>query len=421
MSTLSDTIGERGAASAMVYPYGQTAFLRNEISPTRPPFIPWVVCQFISPSTDTRGCVVKESIRLKGAIFGILLSLCVGEWLGRVAHAADVAVVNWRGHQVLKLSGLIDDGTEQKLAAQLAQVTALPYGLPILLLDSPGGLVDEALLISTLLDQKPVHTVVPDGARCASACASIVFIAGKARTVEDHGLLGQHSCSLGGVPDEACNETLSKHAVEHGVSHGSIAAFVNQVSPESMLWFSREDAEGWGLTRYPGEELSGFEKSEPRVLKNLTGKTPPAQSAWRINFRDDGFEAFVRTASDFEREMQLNVFCSEKLPGQLFLGMEINGPVDAVREAVLGVTVKTDRASWDDVRPFIHQRDGQISEIVTEIPAKQLKAFLTKTDRLAFGVALKQPYQPMIAQTWLESSRKVLLFAANNCVDAASR
>lgn len=119
-------------------------------------------------------------------------------------------------------------------------------------------------------------TPSPDGARCASACASIVFIAGKTRTVEDRGSLGQHSCSRGGVPDEACNKAISRHAVKHGVSHGSIAAFVTYVAPESILWSSREDAEGWGLTNYPTEDLSGFVRSEPRVLKVLTGEMPLA-------------------------------------------------------------------------------------------------------------------------------------------------
>ncbi len=336
------------------------------------------------------------------------------------AKASDVDIVNWRGHQVLLLTGEIDDGSAAKLATKLNQVPPLPYGLPVLLLDSPGGLVDEALKISKILGRTPVHTVIPENARCASACASVIFIAGTARTIEEGGLLGQHSCSRGGIPDEACNEELSEHAVAHGVSHGSVAAFVTYVAPEEILWFSREDAEGWGLTKYPGENMSGFEKSEPRVLKLLTGKMPPAQAAWRIQFRDDGFEAFVRTASDVEREMQLNVFCSEKLQGRLFLSMEVNGSVEAVREAVIGVSVLADDTDWEERRPVITGKGGMLTEIIVEIPAAYIKQFLTKTKRLSMGVALKKPLQPMIAQTWLEGSKEVLLFAANNCIGKAS-
>jgi len=331
------------------------------------------------------------------------------------AIAGEVSIVEWRGHRVLKLTGPINEGTEEKLAAQLDQAGALPYGLPVLLLDSPGGVVSEGLKISALLDRRPVHTVVPDGAKCASTCASIIFIAGKNRTVDVGGLLGQHSCSLDGQPNEACNEELSQHAVEHGVSHGSVKAFVTYVPPSDILWFTREDADGWGLTKYPGEELSGFEKSEPRVFEMLTGKTPAAQSAWRIDFRSDGFEAFLRPASDEQRELQLNIFCSENRRGRLFLGMEVHGPAERVRDAVVAMSVVTDKISWTDPKPSVSQRDERVSEIVTEIPAKSIKAFLVKSERLGVLVTLRKPLQPMTAKTLIDGSRQVLLFAANNC------
>ena len=166
--------------------------------------------------------------------------------------------------------------------------------------------------ISKIMDGVPFHTIIPNGARCASACGSIVFIAGKYRTVEPLGLLGQHSCSINRQPFQACNELISQHGLHHGVSHGSIAAFVTYVLPNEILWFSRKKSDGYGLTRYPGERMSGFEKSEPIVIEALFGRMPPAQSAWRLDFHEDGFRAFLRPASDHEREMQTNLFCNEK-------------------------------------------------------------------------------------------------------------
>ena len=151
------------------------------------------------------------------------------------ALAAEVTVEEWKGHSVLKLTGEIDTGTFKQLDAQSANIMPLSYGLPVLLLDSPGGRVDEAMKISDLLDRKPFHTVVPDGAKCASSCASIIFIAGKARTVEESGLLGQHSCSRDGVPDYACNEKLSAHAVEHGVSYGSPRRAITSAHSDPMV------------------------------------------------------------------------------------------------------------------------------------------------------------------------------------------
>lgn len=348
-------------------------------------------------------------------LFLVSVVSVIGTGVRDLAFSADIDVVSWHGYRVLRLSGAIDEGTEKKLDASLGFVSPLPYGLPVLLLDSPGGLVDEAMRISALLDRKPVHTVIANGAKCASACGSIVFIAGKNRTVEEGGLLGQHSCARGGVPDEQCNELLSRHAVEHGVSHGSVKAFVTYVSPENILWFTRADAEGWGLTKYPGEDISGFEKSEPRVIALLAGKAPPAQSAWRIDFREDGFKAFVRTVSDFEREMQLNVYCAQDTPGHLFLTMDVTGPLQVIEEAVLGVSIATDHGSWSDDKPVVRRLDDQMTEIVTEVPLRMIKPFLKSADQLVYGVALRKPYSPMIARTSMGNSRKVLLFAANHC------
>lgn len=330
--------------------------------------------------------------------------------------AAAVGIQEWNGHQVLRIDGTIEPGDVERIAQKLPQADKMPYGTPVVLLSSPGGSVDEALKISKLFDISPVHTVIQDGAKCASACASILFIAGKYRTMEDGAAFGQHSCSVNGVKHELCNEILSEHAVNHGVSHGSVAAFVSYVEPEDILWFSRADAEGWGITRYPGEDMSGFEKSEPRVFRMITGKEPEAQARWRINFKGKGFEAFIRTVSDYEREMQLKMFCVESIKGKLFLAMEITGPAKAVQDSVLGAAIWTDQTKWETRKPIIHQLDDNMTELFVEIPEKEIRRFLTKTKKLRFGVILREPYQPMVADTWLDESRKVLLFAANNCV-----
>jgi hypothetical protein len=339
-------------------------------------------------------------------------------WIG-MSHltAAEITLTTWRSHEVLLLKGRIDEGTFEKLEKTYASIAPLPHGLPVMLLDSPGGSVDEALKISHFLDINQTHTVIPDGAICASACASIIFIAGSARTIEEGGLLGQHSCSRGGIPDRQCNEVLSKHAVEHGVSHGSVSAFVSFVPPDAILWLDRKDAEGWGLTKYPGEELSGFEKSEPSVIKTLLGRMPPAQAAWRISFREDGYEAFSRGVSDMDRELQLNLFCSQKARGRVFLSLEVYGDAETVERSLDSATVKTDQGSWVADQRFVRQRTSDIVEVVTLVPKERLKDILTKVDELSFILSFKQPYVPMGTTTYLKKSRKVLLFAANNCTD----
>lgn len=329
--------------------------------------------------------------------------------------AADLKVDVWRGQTVLRLSGPIDAGIAKKFQAIAKTIPLSPYKTRYLLLDSPGGLVGEAMLISKIMDRLAFHTVVPNGSECASACASIIFVAGKYRTVEPFGYLGQHSCSVSGQPDQDCNEVISKHGLDHGVSFGSIAAFVTYVPPDDILWFSREDSDGWGLTRYPGESESGFEKSEPRVIEMLTGNSPPAQTSWRLDFREDGYKAFLRPAADNVREMQINLFCVEKLSGRLFLSMEVHGAKEAIANSVLALSIATDHFSWLDEQPIIWQLDEKVGEIITEIPSSHILDFLNKANKLEFRIELEKPFEPMIAKTSLTQSRKVLRFAANHC------
>lgn len=329
--------------------------------------------------------------------------------------AESVSVEQWRGHNVVRLSAEVSTGLASKLEAAISKADVWANGARVLLLDSPGGNVAEALKISTLLRRYKIHTVVPNSSVCASACASIIFVSGHYRTLEPFGALGQHTCSINGKPDQECNEIITENARLSGISAGAIAAFISYTPPTDMIWFSREDVDGWGLSYYPGEDTSNFERSEPRVIRMFTGRMPPAQSDWRLDFHGDGFRAFVRTVSDAEREMQLNLFCYEGIPGRLFLSMDVTGDVEVLNEVIGRVTVATDEFSWDTVNPITFQQDPEAASVVMEIPNGLIRDFITKSNRLAFNIELRDPYVPMLATTFLSESRRNLLFAANNC------
>lgn len=192
---------------------------------------------------------VVISGRLRASVWASLILLVV---LGLApANAMLIERTIWRDRPVLRLSGEIIAGDAVRLQEELPGLPMWPHGAPVVLLDSVGGSVAEAMRISNLFDRVPVHAVIPQGGRCASACASILFIAGRYRTVDPGGLLGQHSCSRNGVADSGCNAALAEHAVAHGVSYGSVAAFVTYVAPENVAWHTREQADCLGLTKYP--------------------------------------------------------------------------------------------------------------------------------------------------------------------------
>src|SRR6056297_2065839 len=89
--------------------------------------------------------------------------------VGITSEAAEFDVVQWRGQSVLRLSGNIDATTARQFNQAIADMEPAAHGVPIMLLDSPGGGVFGALMLSAAMRNSPVHTVIPSGAKCASA------------------------------------------------------------------------------------------------------------------------------------------------------------------------------------------------------------------------------------------------------------
>ena len=331
-------------------------------------------------------------------------------------RALDIKRVWWKNHFVLAASGEVVQGDAQRISDALTAIQPLAHGLPVILLNSPGGSVAEALKISDVFSHNKVHTVVPTGANCASACASIVFIAGTNRTIEEGGQLGQHSCSLAGVKDQQCNDIIASHALTKGVSFGSIQAFISYVAPQDILWFSRSQADCYGITKYPFTDESGFEKSEPCVIKFLTGKYPAPQAAWRVDFYSTGYRAFLRPVADHMREMELGVFCRDDNPGVLFVSMTIEGSSEVIKNAITGVSIIASPVNYASPPYSIIEADEQSSEVLVALGKGDVRRFLRSANELSFKVDVKSPFKPMVASAPLTESRNALLFAANNCV-----
>ncbi|WP_233873407.1 lysozyme inhibitor LprI family protein [Paraburkholderia adhaesiva] len=96
------------------------------------------------------------------------------------------------------------------------------------------------------MDKVRVYATVPDNAKCASACASIVFASGERRSIVGSGLLGFHSCYKRDgktyTEDSLCNEIIAANAMQRGVSHAGINRFVKQYGARDMAWVGRDTA-----------------------------------------------------------------------------------------------------------------------------------------------------------------------------------
>ncbi|MFC0400211.1 ATP-dependent Clp protease proteolytic subunit [Paraburkholderia rhizosphaerae] len=142
--------------------------------------------------------------------------------------------------------GRIQDGDAEKFAAFARQAGRDAEGLVVLVLNSPGGNVEAAFRLVDAMDKVRVHTVVPDNAQCASACASILFASGERRGVVGTGRLGFHSCYRRDgrtfEEDSLCNEIIAANAMQRGVSQAGINRFVTQYGATDMAWVGRDVA-----------------------------------------------------------------------------------------------------------------------------------------------------------------------------------
>jgi hypothetical protein len=89
---------------------------------------------------------------------------------------------------VLQLTGTIDVGAAQRVAAEL---DAHGEYVKTVALDSPGGAVAEALAIGKLIRDKGYATSVAAGALCASSCP-LVLAGGRERLATETSAIGVH-------------------------------------------------------------------------------------------------------------------------------------------------------------------------------------------------------------------------------------
>jgi hypothetical protein len=187
-------------------------------------------------------------LRLFCVVLALLAAMAVP------ASAMDFRLLQSRGQRAILALGPINPGDAPRLAAALSLATRDKAGTKELLLDSPGGSVDEALAMAEIMDRAGVRTVVPAGAMCGSACASVLFVSGKYRSIDKGGVLAIHSCydALSGRQIESCNEQISAHAEYEGASGQAMMALQQAAGTHAAFVFDNAGATCFGLTRAPG-------------------------------------------------------------------------------------------------------------------------------------------------------------------------
>jgi hypothetical protein len=204
----------------------------------------------------------------------VLLALVV---LGLALVAMPASAMNFKfattrdGLKVVIGVGEIRQGDARRLERALEKAERDRHGTKRLYLESIGGLVVEALKMADVISADSVSTIVRKDKVCASACASILFVAGKYRTVEKGGLLAIHSCydTRNGRAVSECNAMISAHAETAGVSGATMMALQEAAGSDTVIVFESEDAACFGLTLKPGSRPS---KRTPKCVREVMGR-----------------------------------------------------------------------------------------------------------------------------------------------------
>jgi uncharacterized protein YecT (DUF1311 family) len=150
----------------------------------------------------------------------------------------------------IKATGAIVEGDAIKLQLIASEASVDDKGLRRIILESPGGSVAEAMRIATVIRANDFVTLV--GGECASACAAVLYPAGRYFMLLDSGKLGFHSCydSRTLIEQPECTKSIAGFAATNGFPYGSIKVFAE---PSDMYWITNVLAYCYGMERFIGD------------------------------------------------------------------------------------------------------------------------------------------------------------------------
>lgn len=167
-----------------------------------------------------------------------------------------------RAGGVLHMEGNIDIGAAQRVAKEL---DAHGQYVRLVTLNSPGGSLDDAMLISSLIREYGLATKVEDGAVCASSCP-LIMAGGLERMASPQAAIGLHQFYAGtGTKDMAPSQAMaeaqttaariSRHLATMEVDP-ALWLHALDTPPQSLYYLSVEEMRSYRLVNHPIELAS---------------------------------------------------------------------------------------------------------------------------------------------------------------------
>ena len=153
----------------------------------------------------------------------------------------------------LRLAGTITPGSGARFAEEVARSGEY---VKLVVLDSPGGSVGDALEMSRLIREKGYATRVRSGSLCASSCP-IVFSGGKERIAEKGAVIGVHQVSPvqtdparpinGASQSQSVTAEISRHLDAMGVDP-ALWLHALETPPQDLYYLSAQEMDRYRLT-----------------------------------------------------------------------------------------------------------------------------------------------------------------------------
>lgn len=141
----------------------------------------------------------------------------------------------------LLVSGVIGPGSYDEFRAAL--MNARPE---LVVLDGPGGVLGEALLIGSEVRKRQLDTMVGPNRSCASACA-IVFLSGRVKYLATGASVGLHSASFAdGRADPEATKLMARYLREVGVPNSTLRRMA-RTAPSDIRWLSKAEQKAMGI------------------------------------------------------------------------------------------------------------------------------------------------------------------------------
>jgi membrane-bound ClpP family serine protease len=141
----------------------------------------------------------------------------------------------------LLVSGVIGPGSYEEFRAALSG--ARPE---LVVLDGPGGILGEALLIGQEVRRLKLNTMVGPNRSCASACA-VVFLSGRVKYMANGASVGLHSASYAdGRADPEATELMARYLRDMGVPSSTLKRMA-RTAPKDIRWLTRAEQKAMGI------------------------------------------------------------------------------------------------------------------------------------------------------------------------------